>query len=113
MISLKLLWIEIRLVNAQVLRAIAKCKGAAVRRRFYQLRIMDLLVRELSLEYEAQLQARLAPAAARMASASSFGSQHLGSPLSRAHSRLDQDHGKALCYSLLKCQCPLTCVMRV
>ncbi|KAK9811788.1 hypothetical protein WJX72_010021 [[Myrmecia] bisecta] len=41
------------LAHLGVLRAIAGCKGADVRRRFYQLRIMDFLVRELSLECEA------------------------------------------------------------
>ncbi len=58
----------------------ARCTGPAVRRRFYQLRVMDLLVRELSLEYEAALQARLPPPAGRLASAASAGSDFLSSP---------------------------------
>ena len=64
----------------QVLRAMARSTGPAVRRRFYQLRVMDLLVRELSLEYEAALQARLPPAPGRLASAASGGTDFLSSP---------------------------------
>lgn len=64
----------------QVLRAMARSKAPAVRRRFYQLRVMDLLVRELSLEYEAAQQGRLPPAAARPPSATSAGTDSPGSP---------------------------------
>jgi hypothetical protein len=56
---------------------------------------MDLLVRELSLEYEAQLQARL-PAATHIASATSLGSQQLSPLLNRAPSRVEEDLGERL-----------------
>lgn len=36
----------------QVLEALARWPGEAVRRRFLQLRVMDYLVRELSVEME-------------------------------------------------------------
>ena len=45
----------------QVLRAMAASKSRAVRQQFMQLHVLDMLVRELSLEYEAQ-QVRLPPA---------------------------------------------------
>ncbi|CAL8469507.1 g9048 [Coccomyxa elongata] len=67
--------------HLEVLRAMARSKAPAVRRRFYQLRVMDLLVRELSLEYEAAQQGRLPPAAAaRPPSATSAGTDSPGSP---------------------------------
>ncbi|BDA44756.1 probable serine/threonine-protein kinase par-1 at C-terminar half [Coccomyxa sp. Obi] len=67
-------------LHLEVLRAMARSQAPAVRRRFYQLRVMDLLVRELSLEYEAAQQGRLPPAAARPPSATSAGTDSPGSP---------------------------------
>lgn len=64
----------------QVLRAMARSKAPAVRRRFYQLRVMELLVREVSLEYEAAQQAALPPATGRPASATSTGTDYTRSP---------------------------------
>ena len=51
----------------QILKALAQTKAPEVRRRFYQLRIMDFLVRELSLEHEVQQFSRLPPALAAAA----------------------------------------------
>jgi len=38
----------------QVLKAMAGSKSKAVRQQFMQLHVLDMLVRELSLEYEVQ-----------------------------------------------------------
>ena len=54
----------------QVLRAMAGSKSRAVRQQFMQLHVLDMLVRELSLEYEAQ-QVRPPPAARLTSSTSS------------------------------------------
>ena len=40
----------------QVLRAVAGAKVPAIRRRFYQLRVMEFLGREVGLEFEAAQQ---------------------------------------------------------
>ena len=53
----------------QVLRAMAGSKSRLVRQRFMQLHVLDMLVRELSLEYEVQ-QVRL-PAVPALASGTS------------------------------------------
>ena len=53
----------------QVLRAMAGSKSRLVRQHFMQLHVLDMLVRELSLEYEMQ-QVRL-PAVPALASGNS------------------------------------------
>lgn len=53
--------------GGQVLKTVAQTHKPEARRRFYQLRIMDFLVRELSLEHEVQQYSRLPPALAAAA----------------------------------------------
>ena len=55
--------------GVQVLRAMAGSKSRLVRQHFMQLHVLDMLVRELSLEYEMQ-QVRL-PAVPALASGNS------------------------------------------
>ncbi len=55
---------------AQVLRALAGSKSRAVRQQFMQLHVLDMLVRELSLEYEVQ-QVRLPATALSLSSGNS------------------------------------------
>ena len=43
----------------QVLRTMARDRGPEVRRRFFQLRVVDFLARELSLEHEVSIHVRL------------------------------------------------------
>ena len=55
---------------AQVLRALTGSKSRAARQQFMQLHVLDMLVRELSLEYEVQ-QVRLPAAAPSLTSGNS------------------------------------------
>ena len=58
----------------------ARCKGGLVRRRMYQLRVVDLLARELSLEYEARQEPQPGAACLPSASSGSDGAAAHGSP---------------------------------
>lgn len=67
----------------QVLRALAGSKSRAARQQFMQLHVLDMLVRELSLEYEVQ-QVRLPAAAPSLTSGNSSSAGALSGILQSA-----------------------------
>ena len=75
--------VQMQAVVLQVLREVARCKAPIVRRRMYQLHILDLLLRELNLEHEVSQQQQPQATPAPMSSAASAGTELHAGPFKR------------------------------